>query len=48
LALQRKAGFLVFEFQIQAQRLPRFGGMAIAARYFDVAVRMVRGRDLRL
>ena len=47
LSLQCEAGFLVLELYIQTQRLPRFGGMARAARNFDIAVRMIRGRDLR-
>lgn len=47
LSFQSKTGILVLEFQIQTQRLPRFGGMAIAARNFDIAVRMVYCGNLR-
>jgi hypothetical protein len=46
LAFQREAGFLVFEFEVQAQRRPAFGGVAITARNFNAAVRMVRRGDL--
>lgn len=47
LSLQHEAGFLVLEFYIQTQGLPCFGRMAIAARNFDIAVRMIDRRDLR-
>ena len=48
LALQWKAGGFVLEFQIQPQRRPVLGGMAITARNFDFAVRMAHGCNLGL
>ncbi len=46
LPLQSKAGLLVFEFEIESQRRPVFGGVAIVARDFDFAVRIVCRGDL--
>jgi hypothetical protein len=48
LAFQRETGFLVFEFEIESERRPAFGGVAITARNFDIPVRMVRRGDLRI
>lgn len=47
LSFQREAGLLMPEFQILAQRGPAFGRMAIAARHFNIAVRVIDRRDLR-
>lgn len=46
LPLQSKAGLLVLEFEIEPQRRPAFGGVAIVARDFDFAVRMIHRGDL--
>ena len=45
-ALQRKTGVVMFEFDIQAQWRPAFGGVAIAASVFDFPVRIVLRGDL--
>lgn len=48
LAFQSKAGFLVFKFNVDAQRRPAFGCVTIAARDFNIAVRMIRRDELRV
>lgn len=48
LPFQSKAGFFVLEFEIEPQRRPAFGGVAIAARDFDFAVWIVCRGDLRV
>lgn len=48
LPFQRKSSGFVFEFEFLQQRLPAFGGVAGIARYFDFAVRMLDGCNLRM
>ncbi len=45
-AFQRETSVVVFEFYIQSQWRPAFGGVAIAARVFDFPVRIVLRGDL--
>jgi len=46
LSLQSEAGLLMLEFEIESQRRPAFGRVAITARDFDFAVRIVCCGDL--
>lgn len=46
LPLQSKARFFMLELHIHPQRGPALGCMAIAARNFDFAMRVVYGGDL--
>ncbi len=46
LSFQSKAGTLVLEFEIEPQRRPAFGRVAITARDFDFAVRLVCSGNL--
>jgi hypothetical protein len=48
LALQREAGLLMPEFEIEPQRRPGFGAVAITARDLDFTVRVVHGGNLRV
>jgi hypothetical protein len=48
LPLQCKAGCFVLEFEIQAQRRPAFGRVAIATCYFYFAMGMIHGSDLSM
>jgi hypothetical protein len=48
LSLQGKTGFLMLEFDVKSRLagLPTFGRVAIAARNFDVTVRMIHRGNL--
>jgi hypothetical protein len=45
-ALQREAGFIMLKFDVQSQRRPPFGGVAITTGVFYFAMRVVLRGDL--
>lgn len=48
LPFERETGLLVLEFEIEPQRRPAFGGVAVVAGNLDFAVRVVCCGNLRM